>query len=919
MSKDRSQSAGRLEPLRRLTSKNVLKHAPSGRPVLWEVRSLLLWMLAASVWVLILSLATHPIAYGQSSTYARLVGTVKDQTGAVLPGVEVTSSAKATNVTSLVISNDRGDYLIDKLMPGAYDVTAELPGFKTQISPDVRLEVSQVLRMDLVLTPGEISERVTVTGQSTIIDTDAVEIGTVVEEKKILDLPLRGRSMTKLAYLTTGAVQPQQANPSEYVGTGIYGGGSPAFNGLYSHSNQLTLDGANNQNYINQRPAVQPTPETIQEFKVITNNYSAEYGRVGGAVISMLSKSGSNEFHGHGWYYIRDERFDAANFFTNKTGVEKLPVNYQIFGGSMGGPIIKDQTFFHAHYERFIDDLELTRFITVPSLAMRSGDLGGAGAHGQIPQLYNPFDVVGGERQPFEGNRIPLSLRSPIYQRVMELAPPPEPNVAGATSQNYSYPNTRNTRINKYSIRGDQHFSGGDTLFGRFSWQNTPETRHFGGIGLPGSELHGVLTGFSDGERGWQAAIGWVNPMGANLVTEFSASIWKARWLLSRPPQQTNFAEELGYDDAHRHPVFYADGSRGPGGMADISLEGYAGWRGQPVNDLADWGMRFKYTASWRRGSHYLKFGVEHTRNLDVNYHWIPAYSGGGDLFDGYATGQITRNEAGNINGATFGEPWADLMLGLPSGTRGNILGLGGFFGHFNQSHYSAFVNDEWKVGPNLTLNLGLRWEQPRPPHYEGSPDGNFATDYYYCNYDFSRANNRIDPVQMMPRGFDISQWQGETGLAVPFENLSRRGCYEARWRYFAPRFGLAWRMFGNNRTVLRFGAGLTYDQEFGVLRARVMRPALGAVNLSAQRGFETPSVFLGQRLELPTTVQQNEYQTCYFSENEWEEGQVYSYNLSIQHEIFQGTKLEVGYVGNQGRHIRAISPFNGALGTVNK
>ena len=151
--------------------------------------------------------------------------------------------------------------------------------------------------------------------------------------------------------------------------------------------------------------------------------------------------------------------------------------------------------------------------------------------------------------------------------------------------------------------------------------------------------------------------------------------------------------------------------------MPGINPDGYNFWSGTAESPLSDWGLGFKYTASWRRGSHYLKFGVEHTRNLDVSYHFIPAYSLGRDWFDGYATGQITRDDEGNSRGATFGEPWADFMLGLPSRTRGNILGRGSFFSRFNQSHYSAFVNDEWKLGPNLTLSLGLRWEQPRPPY----------------------------------------------------------------------------------------------------------------------------------------------------------------------------------------------------------
>ena len=679
------RSEKRPQPLRSLTSINVCRHAAAGSGALWETRSPLLWMLPACICAFILFLAVQPTAYGQSSTYARLVGTVKDQTGAVLPGVEVTAAARATNVSSIGVTNDRGDYLIDKLIPGLYDMKAQLPGFKAAASLGIRLEVTQVARVDFKMTPGEIFEEVTVMGQSTVIDTDAVEVASVVEEKKILDLPLRGRDLVKLAYLTAGAVQSGQQDPSET--TNQYGGGFPAFNGQHSHANQITLDGSNNQGFITQRPVVQATPETVQEFKVITNNYSAEYGRVGGAVISMLSKSGSNEFHGHGWYYFRDEAFDAANFFANKTGTEKLPVNYQIFGGSIGGPIVKDRTFFHAHYERFVDDLERVDFATVPSAGMRGGDFGGAGASGQVPQLYNPFAVVDGERTPFDGNRIPRSLWSPIYQKVLELMPPPEPNVAGATSRNYSYPNTTNRRINKYSIRGDHHLAGGDTLFGRFSWQNSPETRHANAIGLPGAQLHGMRRSLAEATRGWQTAIGWVNPMGSNLVTEFNASIWKFRWLPSRPLHQTNFAEQLGYDDADRHPVFYEDGSRGPGGMPGIGLRGYTRWSGVAEQPLGDWGLSFKYTASWRRGDHYLKFGVEHTRNLDVNYHWIAPYSGGRDQFDGFNTGQILRSEEGNIAGSSFGEPWADFMLGLPSLTRGNVLGRAGNFGHFNQSH----------------------------------------------------------------------------------------------------------------------------------------------------------------------------------------------------------------------------------------
>lgn len=853
---------------------------------------------------------------GQSTTYARLVGTIEDQTGAVLPGVEVTVRAYATNVENLTRTNNRGDYIIDKLIPGLYEVKAELPGFKSRRSLNIRLAVNQVGRVDFIMEPGQISEQVTVTGQSPILDTEDVEFGTVIEGKTLLDLPLQDRDILSLAYLTAGAIRERIPHTDDrYLASG---GGWPSFNGLYSTSNQFILDGSANHSALKHEPIVWATPETVQEFKVITNNYSAEYGRSGGAVISLLSKSGSNEFHGHAWYYIRDERFDAANFFTNRLGREQEPLDYRIFGGSLGGPIIKDKTFFHGHYERFIDDRASPRFFTVPSLGMREGDFSGAGPTGPIPQLYNPFDVVDGQRQAFDGNRIPRSRWNPVYQKAMELLSPPLPNVAGETANNYNFPFTERGRPNKYSIRGDHHFEGGGTLFGRFSWQNTPYTSHSGSntasYGVPGAELNDAMIGFSDGHHGWQTAFGWVNPMGPNLVTELNLSIWKFLLLFSRPLEDRNWAQELGYDDAHLHPVYFPDGSRGSGGLPRISPTGYQGWRAWGERPLGDQGLGLKYTASWRKGDHYLKLGVEHSRDLDVFDLSVSPYGCGADFYNGFATGQITRDAGGQTTGAGLGEPWADFMLGVPSVVTGNNQGFDSWSARYNQSHYSGFVNDDWKAGPNLTLNLGLRWEQPRPPYYEGSPDGRFATDYRNCAFDFSQAEGRTDPLLMMPRDFDIAEWQGPTGLAVPFANLPRRGCYEAKWRYFAPRFGLAWRLFGGNRTVLRLGAGLNYDQESGDQKARVLIPARGNLNSRNPRGTENPTVITGERLELPTQVALGEYFSWDLSELEWEEGQVYAYNLSIQHEIFPGTKLDVGYVGNQGRHIRGWMPFNVAM-----
>ncbi|PYV20134.1 MAG: hypothetical protein DMG07_00035, partial [Acidobacteria bacterium] len=393
----------------------------------------------------------------------------------------MTAHNKGTNVPASGITDERGNYLIDKLPPGLYDVSVEVAGFKKQVATDVRLAVEQRARVDFALTPGVAAETVTVTGQTPVIDTASAELGAVVDEKSILEMPLSGRKLNKLAYLTPGGAQfgltVEDTRERE-------GGGTPSFGGLDPSSNQMNFDGANNVGIAFSANAVNPTPETVQEFKVITNNYSAEYGRVGGAVISLVSKSGTNEFHGNAWEYLSKEALNANAFFNNRVGREKPPVDRHTFGGAAGGPILKNKAFFFGSYERFIDDFSQPGFATVPSLAERQGDFSkGDGPYGLIP-IYDPSNVVNGARVQFPNNVIPASRINAISKKVLDLIPYPAPNTAGFP--NYSYPSEVTQRKTRWSARVDHHFGKDQTVFGRFSWQNSPRIRHIGGVGVPG-------------------------------------------------------------------------------------------------------------------------------------------------------------------------------------------------------------------------------------------------------------------------------------------------------------------------------------------------------------------------------------------------------------------------------------------------
>jgi hypothetical protein len=304
-------------------------------------------------------------------------------------------------------------------------------------------------------------------------------------------------------------------------------------------------------------------------------------------------------------------------------------------------------------------------------------------------------------------------------------------------------------------------------------------------------------------------------------------------------------------------------------------------------------------------------------RNGNVHYTYIPQGSGT-TTFNGFATGQVTRDANGNINGASQGDPFADFLLGAASNFAGNLLNTGGRgysggIGAFDESHYSLFAQDEWKTTKNLSLSLGLRWEQPRPQFYRGTPDGSYKSGFYYCGIDLSAG--RFNPTQWFPKSMDIKQWAGgDLSLSsIPYKNLPYEGCFEPHYEYFQPRVGLAWKMFGTNRTVLRIGAGSSVDTEFGILRARTLGSNIGEVSFNEIRGA-VPTINFGKFKNLPTLAATAEYRSCYYNQMDWKEGKVYSYNLTIQHELARGTMVEVGYVGNQTRGLRNTYPLNMGL-----
>ena len=371
------------------------------------------------------------------------------------------------------MTNERGDYLVDKLIPGLYDLRAELTGFKAEVAAEVHLLSSQKARVDFLLTPGATSETVSVTDHSVTLDTATAERSSTIEERQITGVPLAGRSLTVLSELTTGAVGVRFSTDTRFFRDG---GGMPATNGLRpDQSSSALYDGANNQDYYDNKASVKATPETVQEFKIITNTVSAEYGKVGGMVVSAVSKS-RRQTRRHRLGIHRNQRFNANGLFANRSGLGKLPLSEHNFGGALGGPIVKNKTFFFGSYEGFRNKSAVPGVMDTPSLAERQGDFSKGDGPWGAQTIYDPFNVVNGSRVAFAGNRIPDSRINPISKKIMELVPYPQPNQPA--NPNYSYQHRTERNQTKFSGRVDHHFSDQSTLFGRFTYMHDPTLTH---------------------------------------------------------------------------------------------------------------------------------------------------------------------------------------------------------------------------------------------------------------------------------------------------------------------------------------------------------------------------------------------------------------------------------------------------------
>ncbi len=788
-----------------------------------------------------------PVSTLAQTTTGAITGIVRDPDGGVIPGVEVKAQHLGTNAEHVTVSDSQGIYNLRALPVGRYSVAAELQGFQRFEVPNVVVRINDEVRLDVALRVGAVTESVEVSGAATPVDSVTSTLKTVVDQQQIETLPLNGRNPTQLMQLVAGVLP----DPVTSLTSGAtYPGAQPvSSSGARGNTTNYVLDGGSNNDHYSNAPNPMPNPDALQEFSVQTNNFSAEYGRNVGAVVNAVTRSGSNEYHGLGFGYLRDHNLNASNFFTpgETDGLERHQ-----YGGTLGGPIVRNRTFFFGSVQRTTErSRPQDRGALVPTAAMRAGDFSGISR-----QLRNPFTG-----QPFPNNQIPTSLFSPVAARILSDWLPLPNAGPGEPAMRLSYRLPDELDDNQYLLRADHRFSNTHSLYGR-AWVSRASTPpHL----EPGNALASKFG------RTWQNTIFSVNDtyilsntLLNNLVFTFNRT--SNDNFQAYPPDYGSLGIRNVYNDANPQWFF--------------NVSGYFGINTGDTNQFFRDEFQISDTLRWNSGRHQLALGGEYS----------------------YGVGDIVNNFRGNgrytFSGAApfTGDALADFFLGRFSQFEQGV----GEYKNTRMHFLALFAQDTFRVGPRLTLNLGVRWDPFIP---------------------YSDENNKLSCYR--PGAQSQVYVNAPVGAVYPGDPGCPAGGYEAEWLNLGPRVGFAYDPFGDGRTSLRAGYGVFYD-----------RPNTISTNSLANQGpFGTVVRFPGDELNSladPYAGRQNPFPVDPFNvpadaafvlphnvvsyAEGFDNGTLHSWNLTAEREVMPSWLLRVAYAGSRGVDLAMGRELNPAI-----
>jgi outer membrane receptor protein involved in Fe transport len=708
-------------------------------------------------------------------TTGTITGSVKDQQGAGVPGASVTITEANKGTVSTYATDAEGAFVAPFLIPGTYDVVVELSGFRKYLHRGVVLQVNQRARVDATLEVGGLEESTEVVGLAPLTRTDSAELGEVIEERAVRELPLNGRNFATLVYLVPG-VTPGQVGENLSGASTFNPRGASNFNALGSqaNTNAWLVDGIDNNEYTFNTVIVQPTVESVREFKVLTGTFSAEFGR-GAGVVSVSTKSGNNSWHGTVFEYLRNEAFDAKNFFALPTA-PKAPLDRHQFGAALSGPIFKNKTFFFVDYAGIKEDRGQVFVNTVPTEATRRGDFSNyRDLQGRLITIYDPLTTrpnpngTGVIRDPFPGNIIPANRLDAVGRNVASIYP--LPNNGSGNFDNYTSTIDRSVRDHSFTGRIDHRAGERDNFFVRFSYEkyklDAPQGQAACCLPTPSDaagryDLGPYVAGIQNTRLTTHGgAFNWTHLFGPNVVNELRVGYAK-----TNPETRQS---DYGHQSATSLGIQGINVSEYTTGLPNLNIQDVTGISGGPaflpVNPKQIH-YQVEDTLSMVTGRHSIKGGYRFILRKPTPFTHTNTRS----------SISVNRNLTNNPQTNSQGSGIATLLLGYTTGgSRGFLLD----FYDFTNSEHSLFVQDDWKLSDNLTLNLGLRYEVYVP--------------------DTEREDRlpNYDPAAMQ--------------LVYAGENADRHANKQTRWGNLAPRFGIAWNVTGDARNVLRAGYGRSF------------------------------------------------------------------------------------------------------------